>query len=292
MSGINLIEQLPLAPSRPVDGHKGTFGRVMIIAGSRGMSGAACLAGYGALRGGAGLVTLAIPQSLVHIVAAVEPSWLTLPLPDIEGHLSRRSLDLLEPTFGNQSVLAIGPGLGNSEEVRDTVQQIYETCSLPIVLDADGLNAFANQSDRLTRSAETAPRVLTPHPGEFARLHSLNGNDLGPRRKELAIAFAAKHRVVLLLKGAGTVITDGQRLAINRTGNPGMATGGSGDVLTGLIGALLAQGMDPFEATQLGAYLHGSAGDIAAKRYSQQAMIASDIHQCLGLAWQQLLQNS
>ncbi|MDG2383205.1 MAG: NAD(P)H-hydrate dehydratase [Pirellulaceae bacterium] len=292
MSSVERIEQLPPAPARPVDGHKGTFGRVMIVAGSAGMSGAACLAGYGALCGGAGLVTLAIPQSLVNIVASVEPSWLTLPLADTDGHLSKRSIGLLEQSLRNQSVVAIGPGLGDSDGVRSTVQHLYATSSLPMVVDADGLNAFASQSDELTRPAETAPRVLTPHPGEFARLLSRGNTDTRQVQEELAIAFAAKHQVILLLKGAQTITTDGHRLAINRTGNSGMATGGSGDVLTGLISALLAQGMSPFEATQLGAHLHGLAGDIAAELHSPQAMIASNIHQCLGLAWQQFLQAS
>ena len=289
MKAIERIDKLPTPPARPDDAHKGTFGRVLIVAGSEGMSGAACLSGYGALRGGAGLVTLAIPRCIASTVATVEPSWLTRALPDVDGRLSADASLVLDAMLESQSVVAIGPGLGQSSEVRTVVQRLCETCALPLVVDADGLNAWVGSTERLGERVGDAARVLTPHPGEFARLTGRRIPTAASQREACVAEFAARHRLTLLLKGQGTIISDGARLAVNSTGNSGMATGGSGDVLTGLIASLLAQGMNAFDAARLGAHLHGLAGDCAAETHGGRSMIASDIHEALGAAWERYL---
>ncbi len=283
---LNIDGTLPSPPQRPTDAHKGTFGRVLIIAGSRGMSGAAVLSGLGALRGGAGLVYLAVPKSVQPLVASAEPSYLVHPVgEDVTGGISGDAVSKLEQLAGQMSAVAVGPGMGNANELPELIEQIYARVSQPIVVDADGLNALANLGPAWHRIRPAGPRILTPHPGEFARLLKTTIAEVQANRSSLAAEFAAKHNVILLLKGAGTVITDGTRLAINQTGNPGMATGGSGDVLTGLIVALLAQGMPPFEAARLGAHLHGLAGDLAAADLSQPGLIASDLPRYLAKAW-------
>jgi len=281
---IERVTQLPSLPERPRDAHKGTFGRVLIAAGSRGMSGAACLAGRGALRGGAGLVYVAVPPEILPVVAAAEPSYLTIPLAeDMEGRIADTSLDIIRIRAASMSALAIGPGWGRSEGVKILTADLYTQIRQPMVLDADALNALAGQLDDLSRPH--AGRVLTPHPGEFARLIDSDIATVQQNRETLSVEFAQRHGVVLVLKGAGSIITDGQRLAVNPTGNPGMATGGTGDVLTGLVAALLAQGLEPFEAAQLGVWLHGMAGDCAAGEHTQPGMIASDLPEFLPAAW-------
>jgi NAD(P)H-hydrate epimerase len=257
------------------------------------MSGAACLAGLGALRGGAGLVTVAVPRSISPIVAGVEPSYLTFPLPeDADGRLSHDALGLLEAEIAKQTSFAIGPGLGQSAALAAIVGRLFSSVECPAVFDADALNALAGApgplAARKRHRDEVLPRVLTPHPGEFARLLGTDTAAVQKNRESLAVQFAAEHRLVLVLKGHRSVITDGRRVAINTTGNSGMATGGTGDVLTGLIAALLAQGMAPFEAAQLGAHLHGLAGDLAAKAVSKPGLIASDLPRRLGDAWRSL----
>lgn len=275
---------LPSLPPRPADAHKGTFGRVLIVAGSRGMSGAACLAGLGALRGGAGLVHVAAPEGIVPIVAGSEPSYLTLSLPeDDAGRLSADALPLIESRMGEMDAAAIGPGWGQSEELRRVATELYGTVSLPMVVDADALNALSQQRSALASHA--GPRVLTPHPGEFARLTGSDTAAVNARRETLAGEFAARYGVVVVLKGKGSVVTDGESTWVNPTGNSGLATGGTGDVLTGLIAALLAQRMPPFEAARMGAYLHGLAGDLAAAELSEPGLIASDVPRYLGRAW-------
>lgn len=279
---MRMIDKLPSAPTRPADAHKGTFGRVLVIGGSRGMSGAPSLAGLGALRGGAGLVYVAVPSEILPIVAAIEPSYLTIPLATDEEHgcLSTDGLKGLRSACEGKDAIALGPGLGQSRGVSVIVNSLFAELPQPMVVDADALNVLAPQK-------AAGPRILTPHPGEFARLIGSDIATVQKQRAKLAAEFAATHGVIVVLKGQGTVVTDGDRVAINRTGNPGMATGGSGDVLTGLIAALLAQGMPAFEAAQLGAHLHGLAGDIAAARLSQAALIASDLPNYLADAWLQ-----
>ncbi len=286
MSSLKRISDIPQLPARAVDSHKGSYGRVVIIGGSVGMSGAISLAGLGALRGGAGLVYLACPCSIWSAVAAIEPSYLTVPLPeDLQGRLAIASIPELMAACQNADAVGIGPGLGQSEELREVVTQIVRGVDVPCVMDADALNLLVGQMDILDGARSI--RVLTPHPGEFARLTGLTIHQVQASRESLAVEFSQRHRIILVLKGSGTIVTDGHRIFINRTGNPGMATGGTGDVLTGLITALIAQGADPFDAACLGCHLHGLAGDLAAEELSPPGMIASDLPKYLPRAWKQ-----
>jgi ADP-dependent NAD(P)H-hydrate dehydratase len=294
---MRLIDTLPAPPARPADAHKGTFGRVLIIGGSRGMSGAPSLAGLGALRGGAGLVYVAVPSEILPIVATIEPSYLTVPLATDEEH-GCLAFDGLSGIWGackGKDAIAIGPGLGMARGMFGIVKKLFLGLTQPMVVDADALNLLATEPPDRDRnlwfSDAIGPRIFTPHPGEFAKLIGSDIATVQSRRAELAAEFAKDNGGIVVLKGEGTVITDGDRVAINRTGNPGMATGGSGDVLTGLIAALLAQGMQPFEAAQLGAHVHGLAGDLAAAELSQPGMIASDLLHSLALAWKTLLKS-
>jgi len=286
------VTSLPVVPDRPADAHKGDFGRVVIVGGSRGMSGAVSLAGFGALRGGAGLVYLAVPQGIVSTVAAHETSYLTHALPeDDQGRTSLAARASLEEALQSATAVAVGPGWGQSEELVALLRWLYSTVEVPLVVDADGLNALATLPEFAAGSdvslERPSGRILTPHPGEFARLLKADGTSLRNNRESFALRFARTHGVVLLLKGHRTIITDGHRLAINQTGNSGMATGGTGDVLTGLIAALLARGIATFEAALLGAHLHGLAGDLAAQELSEAGMIASDLPRFLPQAWKQ-----
>ena len=284
---IERITQLPQPPDRPDDAHKGTFGRVLLIGGSRGMSGAISLAGISALRGGAGLVYLGVPESIVSIVATTEPSYLVIPLKeDADGRISADAKEQIHQAAAGMDAIAIGPGLGSSDDISQIVAWAYQSIDLPMVVDADALNALASSADSIPVCK--SPRVLTPHPGEFARLTGHTIDDIQSNREELSAEFAEQLNVVLLLKGQRTVITDGQRLAINETGNSGMATGGSGDVLTGLIASLLAQGIEAFESAQLAAHLHGLAGDLAAQELSKPGLIASDLPRYVARAWDRL----
>jgi ADP-dependent NAD(P)H-hydrate dehydratase len=271
-----LITALPLLPSRPRDAHKGSFGRVLVVAGSRGMSGAAVLCGSAALRGGAGLVRVAVPHGILPTVAAANPCYMTAPLAeDDHGRVAADALPALLELAHASTVVAIGPGLGQGEGPGVVVKELLARINAPVVLDADGLNALG--SDPSPLRGRTAPLILTPHPGEFARLLGSDTAAVQADRQSLAVRFAEANRVVLVLKGQGTVVTDGTRLYVNTTGNPGMATGGSGDVLTGVIAALAAQRLEPFEAAQLGVFLHGCAGDLAAAHLGEVGLIAADL---------------
>jgi hydroxyethylthiazole kinase-like uncharacterized protein yjeF len=271
---------LPRMPLRPRDGHKGTFGHVLVVAGSRGMSGAAALCGTAALRGGAGTAQVAVPAEIQSIVSSIQPCVTTAGLPAREtGQFAAHALSDLLPLAERADALAIGPGLGGGAAISWVVRGLLAKTSLPVVLDADGLNALAPlTADEKIRSGK--PTIVTPHPGEFARLLQSSTVDILREREAHAINFARNQGLVLVLKGANSLVTDGRRLYVNRTGNPGMATGGSGDVLTGLIAALLAQRLDPFAAAQLGVYLHGLAGDLAREALGEEGMIATDL-----LAW-------
>ena len=271
---------LPRLPRRPRDSHKGDFGRVLLIGGSRGMAGAMGLAGMSALRGGAGLVTLAVPEPCVNTIPGFEPSYMTAPLAaDDQGRISGSSRDDLVNLLAHADVVACGPGLGRSEAVVDFVCWLYETIEQPAIFDADGLNALAARPEALTRSG--GPRVLTPHPGEFARLR---GNERKEGNRQLAVECAEKWKCVLVLKGHRTIVTDGSDTFDNPKGNAGMATGGSGDVLTGLIAALLGQGLSPLDAARLGVYVHGRAGDLGAEKLGQVSLIARDLIEYLPAA--------
>jgi NAD(P)H-hydrate epimerase len=277
------ITTLPTFPPRAVDSHKGDFGRALVVGGSRGMSGAVALAGMAALRSGAGRVTLAVPDACLETVAGFEPSYMTAPLAcDAQGRLVPAAGPEILNRAATADAVACGPGLGQSSEVTELVTTLYETLGPPAVFDADALNALAHSFEVLARGA--GPRVLTPHPGELARLVGLTLADR-EEQVEAAHKLAAANQVVVVLKGHQTVITDGKQFAVNTTGNPGMATGGTGDVLTGVIAALLCQNLVPFEAAQLGAYIHGLSGDLAAAKLGQVGMIASDVVEFLPAAF-------
>ncbi|MFO0775467.1 MAG: NAD(P)H-hydrate dehydratase [Nitrospiraceae bacterium] len=265
-------------PPRRLTAHKGTYGHLGIVAGSCGKTGAAALAARAALRCGAGLVTVAIPKSLNPIVETLLLEAMTLPLSDTrDGSLARSSASALRQFAKDKTALAVGPGIGQH---RDTVRLIREwlpTVPIPCVVDADALNAVAPAATHLPRAK--APRILTPHPGEMARLAGLSHARLvNADRLAIATQFAAKHGAIVVLKGARTIVADPDgRCAINPTGNPGMATGGTGDVLTGTIAALLAQGRSPWDAACAGTYVHGLAGDQAAAAIGSIGLLASDV---------------
>ena len=282
---------IPRLPDRPSDGHKGTFGRLLVVAGSRGMSGAACLAGAAGLRGGAGLVYVAVPDGILSIVAGFEPSYLTVPLTDDDaGRIDGGALETIFEAAAGKDAVAIGPGLGQSAGLRLIVTELYRILDVPLVVDADALNLLAKSVDRLGDHA--GPRIMTPHVGEFARLTGASIDEILTNREAIAASFAVDHQLTLVLKGPATIVTDGQRVAVNKSGNSGLATGGTGDVLTGIIGSLLAQGMGAFDAARLGVHLHGTAGDCAAAVLGERALIASDLLAAVGSAWQQLEQDS
>lgn len=286
---IQLVSSVPQPPSRSEDAHKGDCGRALIIAGSHGMSGAACLAGTSALRGGAGLVTVAVPDRILDIVASYEPSYLTLALSDDEqGRIHVSAGHQLKTAIERQTAVAMGPGIGQSAGLQELVTELYATIPVPAVFDADALNLLTKRSYLLKRADDAPARILTPHPGEFSRLTGESTETIQQNRTQLAAEFAKKYNVIVVLKGSNTVTTDGTRVAINTTGNCGMATGGTGDVLTGVITALLAQGMPAFEAAQLGVHLHGLAGDLVAAELSKRGLIASDLLRFLGRAWCEL----
>jgi NAD(P)H-hydrate epimerase len=276
MASVEIVTQIPTLPQRAADSNKGTFGRVLVVAGSRGMSGAAILCGTAALRGGAGLVYIALPEGILNIVASGNPCYLTVPLPEDEHGLlaAEAEAELLKRAKAND-VVAFGPGLGRSQAITRLVSSLIAEPQVPLIIDADGLNALADHADRLRH--RPAPLILTPHPGEFSRLIRSDIASVQARRQELALQFAADNELILVLKGHGTIVTDGRRVYTNTTGNPGMATGGTGDVLTGLIAALLGQGLEEFAAAQLGVYLHGLAGDLARDDLGEVSMIASDL---------------
>ncbi|MBN2180706.1 MAG: NAD(P)H-hydrate dehydratase [Sedimentisphaerales bacterium] len=274
---MRLIENIPKLKPRAIDAHKGDFGKVCIIAGSVGMSGAAALAGRSALRAGAGLVRVATPKSVLPIVASIEPSFTTILLPeDSSGRISAKAINIILEAVGQNDAVAFGPGVGISGALRSVLEILLEQEGLKLVVDADGLNNLAgikNWPDRLE-----AKVILTPHPGEMKRLWSgLFREPLPEQRQQQALQLAKNTRTVVALKGAGTVVTEGENVFINKTGNPGMATAGSGDVLTGVITALLGQGLSDFDAAVLGVYVHGLAGDIAAEKLGQIGMITTDI---------------
>jgi NAD(P)H-hydrate epimerase len=274
---------LPRLPERDPESHKGTFGTALLVGGSRGMTGAVALAGMAALRGGAGLVRLAVADACLEVVASLEPSYMTSPLPsDAAGRIAYAALGRIVALAARATVVGCGPGLGRSPGLTALVAGLYQHLAQPMVVDADGLNALAAAPKTLARPG--GPRILTPHAGEFARLL---GVDRLPaeQRQARAVEFAARCGVVLVLKGHRTLITDGRREAINPTGNPGMATGGTGDVLTGLITALACQHLSPFDAARLGVYLHGLAGDLAAEELGQESLIARDLVRCLPMAF-------
>ena len=242
------------------------------------MSGAAVLCGNAGLRGGAGLVQVAVPGEILAIVAAGSPCYLTAAFAqDMRGRFAAAAIDeLTDLAVSWADVVAVGPGIGVSEAMPSLVAALLERVEKPVVIDADGLNSLARLPAETWRS-HRQPIVLTPHPGEFSRLADVSAERVRAEGRELAAKYAADHQAIVVLKGHATIVTDGRRLYQNTTGNPGMATGGTGDVLTGLIGALIGQGLNPFDAAVLGVWAHGRAGDLAAEHVGQTALIASDL---------------
>jgi ADP-dependent NAD(P)H-hydrate dehydratase len=277
---------LPKLAPRRADSHKADFGRALLIGGSRGMSGAIALAGMATLRSGAGLVTVAVPDVILDTVAGFEPSYMTSPLPcDQDGHLTVAAKDRISELADHATCLTCGPGLGRSPQVVDLVVWMYSVLPQPMVVDADALFALSEHQECLVEPA--GPRILTPHPGEFRRL--IGGADLQRAEQESrAVELAKSCNAVILLKGNHTLITDGERSVHNETGNPGMATGGTGDVLSGVITALVCQGLSPMDAAILAAHVHGLAGDMAAAELGQVAMIASDLLRFLPAAFRKV----
>jgi len=285
------FRRLPLR--RRPDAHKGDYGHVLIVAGSVGKTGAAILAATGALRVGAGLVTVATPEPALPIVAAGLLEMMTEPLLATEmGSISLRNLEYerFQEILKGKNVLAIGPGLSTHQETQQFVRTVVEECRLPVVLDADGLNAFAGHADELKRRKGPA-LALTPHPGEMARLVGCTTAQVQSDRLKAALEAAARWDAYVVLKGYHTIIaTPDGRAFVNSTGNPGMATGGTGDVLTGMLAGLTAQfGAKEWEhVLGLGVYLHGLAGDLAAARMGEVPLIASDLIGAIPPAFQQL----
>ncbi len=258
-------------PDRDAWGHKGSFGKILLLCGSRGYTGAAYFAAMGALRCGAGMVYLGVPQSIYSIEAVKLNEPVILPLPDEDGKLSRAAVPEILRLLPRMDAVLVGCGMGVSEGTLEVTRAVLKQAQCPVILDADGINVLAAHKDILR--GRNAPTVLTPHDGEFARLAGPVGQD----RIACACGLARELGCVVLLKGHRTYITDAVRSYRNTTGNPGMATGGSGDVLAGMITALLGQGMQPLLGAAMAAWLHGAAGDRCAERLGQYAMLPSDM---------------
>jgi len=284
---MKIVKKIPtLKPRRP-DTHKGDYGKALIIAGSRGMSGAAYLASQSAIRSGAGLVYLATPSSQQSILAAKLTCVITQSLAETpEGTITKKAIDniasLLKPpssgnwelSLSNLDAMGIGPGLSRHPKTMEFVRSALPLFTCPTVIDADGINALVDNSDIIGKMQSV---ILTPHAAEMARLLKTTPTKIQFNRLDSALEAAKRLRSIVVLKGYKTIVTDGENVYINTTGNPGMATAGSGDVLTGMITSFVAQKFSPFEASQLAVYLHGLAGDIAARRFTEHSLIATDI---------------
>lgn len=269
----NLIERI--VPCRKKDSHKGDYGKILLLCGSEGYTGAAALAAMGALRSGAGLVYLGVPRSIYVIEATRLWEPVVFPLEDTGGMFSESACSAIGAYLSKMDAVLIGPGIGRSEGTKAVVEYVLKNATCPVVLDADGINVIS--ANKYILRERIAPTILTPHMGEFARI----GGNLSLDRVDAAKALACDLNCIVLLKGHRTVITDGLQCYLNSTGNPGMATGGSGDVLAGIIVSLLGQGLSPILAAACGAWLHGKAGDICADEIGQYGMLPQDILQIL-----------
>lgn len=268
-------EALSILPDRKADSHKGDYGRLLLLCGSRGYTGATALAAMGALRSGGGLVYLGVPESIYAIEAVKLTEPIVFPLPEENGRFSAEACQEVLAMLPKMDAVLIGPGLGLSDGTQALVRTVLQAFTGPVIVDADGINALSRHMDILRERHH--PTILTPHPGEFARL----GGDLSLGREQAAVAFAKEYGCILCLKGHNTVITDGKSSYINPTGNPGMAVGGSGDVLAGMVVSLVGQGIPPLEATACASYLHGAAGDLCAENMGQYGMLPSDLLEVL-----------
>jgi len=266
-----------LIPPRTQNSHKGSYGHALILAGSPGMTGAAALASMAALRSGAGLVTLGIPESLNPILEEKCTEVMTLPLPETSaGSLAPEAVSPVLDFCRKIDVVAIGPGISRNSGTGELVRELVRTCPVPLIIDADGLNLIAE--DLSVLRCASSGLTLTPHPGEACRLTGLTREELFDDREGIARKFARENNLILVMKGAGTLIASPKEpLRINLTGNPGLATGGTGDILTGLIAGFMAQGVEARSAACLGVYVHGTAGDKAAKKVGEMSLIASDL---------------
>lgn len=278
-----------LLPGRAYDSHKKSVGRVLVVAGSVGMTGAACLAAQGALRAGAGTVSLAVPQSLNDIFEEKLTEVMTIPMPEtLSRSLLASGAEMILDLCSSFDALVIGPGLSLDDSTVTLVRTLVGKAPLPIVLDADGLNALVNKVELL--KARRPPTVITPHSGELARLLKTTADEIQADRLGYAKRASSEWGVVTVLKGAGTVTCDGQSWTVNPTGNPGLATAGTGDVLTGIIGSLVAQGASALDAAVAGVYVHGLAGDLAARNVTERCVIATDVISFLPKAFSRLVE--
>lgn len=267
---------LSFIPERPQDGHKGTFGKVLAMAGSRGMTGAAYLSAASAYRAGTGIVRLAVPKSCIDTVSTLIPEAVLSPIPDKDGHFFIEEETLVKELFKDVNAVLIGPGIKCNEDTHRLLKAVVNHCEKPVVFDADALNIMAKDKSLLENIRGEA--IITPHPAEMARLADLSTAQVQQDRISIAKKVADEYGLTVVLKGARTVIASNDgRIFINSTGNDGMATAGSGDVLAGMILSFLGQGLDPCEAACAGVYLHGLAGDFACLRKGRAGVIASDI---------------
>jgi NAD(P)H-hydrate epimerase len=279
-------------PVRKPDGHKGDFGKLFVLAGSTGMTGAPCLAALAAMRAGVGLAKIGCPSSVQPIIATKTTEMTSVGLPDVKraGALALRSLGEVRRHMTEHDAIVIGPGLGRHHETRELIRRLIDKLEIPAILDADGLNAFEGVIELLEMRSGNGPLVITPHAGEFFRLTGVTPPTDIHERANLAVEYARRLRVTLVLKGSPSLVASQTgECYLNPTGNSGMATGGSGDVLSGIIGALLAQSADPFKTAVMAVYLHGASGDIAAEMLTERAMIAGDMIDCLPEAFMALL---
>jgi NAD(P)H-hydrate epimerase len=287
--GLNLITPPDIASllgPRPRNSNKGMYGHVLVVGGSLGKSGAAAMAGFSALRTGAGLVTIAAPRSVLAIIAAYHPELMTEPLDETEAQtIARHAESRLAEVLAQKTVLALGPGISRHPETAAFVRWAVGELQLPMVLDADGLNAFQEHTEQLNGGERTL--VLTPHPGEMARLSGLSIAEIQRDRVGVARRFAREHQLILVLKGDRTVVVGAEgETWINPTGNPGMATGGTGDILTGIVAGMLAQNpRRPLESVLAAVYLHGRAGDLASARTGEHSLVATDLIEDLPAAF-------
>lgn len=272
--------------NRPDDANKGTCGSLLSICGCYGMAGAAVMAGKAALRCGIGLLKMALPKSIYPIAAQNILESVYYPLSETQdGKISADNTEFLLSQAEKSSAVLIGCGLSVCSDTKKLVASFIHNCKKPMVLDADALNCICDNPEILNDSA--SPVIITPHPGEMSRLTGLSVQEVNERRAETASDFAKKYGVVCVLKGAGTIVADNSgRVLINKTGNSGMATGGSGDVLAGMVSALLTQGADALDAAAAGVYLHGLAGDIAKDKLGKISMLPTDLIDCIHLAFQ------
>ncbi len=266
-----------IMPERKKDSHKGDYGHVLVLAGSAGLTGAAVLCSLGALRSGCGLVTLGIPKSLNAIMETKLTEVMTRPLPETKNiSLSLEALPKIKKMLKGVNAVALGPGLSTDKGTKRLVNKLIKLIDKPLVIDADGLNCICSNI-KVLKSIKS-PIIITPHPGEMSRLSGLEINTIQRNRQRVAKDLARQCNLIVVLKGSNTVVSDGKaNNFVNKSGNPGMATGGTGDILTGMIASFLAQGVPAFNAAKLAVYIHGKAGDLAAREKGEIGLIAGDI---------------